>query len=193
MRFSSLKLLGTVGEPINPEAWNWYHDVVGKGNCPIVDTWWQTETGGHLLTPLPGATTTKPGSATNPFFRRAAGDPRSDDRGRADQYRGRRRAVHQRQLARSDAHCLRRSRPVRENLFLGLSKAIISPAMAADAMRMAITGSPAELMMSSTSRATAWAPPRSKARLWHIPKSPKPRWLATPMTSRVRASTAMSR
>ena len=65
---SSLKLLGTVGEPINPEAWIWYNDVVGKGNCPIVDTWWQTETGGHLLTPLPGATTTKPGSATNPFF-----------------------------------------------------------------------------------------------------------------------------
>ncbi|MCL4105492.1 UNVERIFIED_CONTAM: hypothetical protein GTU68_055623 [Idotea baltica] len=65
---SSLKLLGTVGEPINPEAWNWYNDIVGKGRCPIVDTWWQTETGGHLLTPLPGATTTKPGSATNPFF-----------------------------------------------------------------------------------------------------------------------------
>ncbi len=65
---SSLKLLGTVGEPINPEAWNWYNDVVGKGTCPIVDTWWQTETGGHLLTPLPGATTTKPGSATTPFF-----------------------------------------------------------------------------------------------------------------------------
>jgi len=65
---SSLKLLGTVGEPINPEAWNWYNDNVGKGECPIVDTWWQTETGGHLLTPLPGATTTKPGSATKPFF-----------------------------------------------------------------------------------------------------------------------------
>jgi len=65
---SSLKLLGTVGEPINPEAWNWYNDVVGKGICPIVDTWGQTETGGHLLTPLPGATKTKPGSATNPFF-----------------------------------------------------------------------------------------------------------------------------
>ncbi|MEH6835496.1 MULTISPECIES: acetate--CoA ligase [Falsihalocynthiibacter] len=65
---SSLKLLGTVGEPINPEAWNWYNDVVGKGKCPIVDTWWQTETGGHLLTPLPGATATKPGSATLPFF-----------------------------------------------------------------------------------------------------------------------------
>lgn len=65
---SSLKLLGTVGEPINPEAWIWYHKVVGQSNCPIVDTWWQTETGGHLLTPLPGATTTKPGSATTPFF-----------------------------------------------------------------------------------------------------------------------------
>jgi acetyl-CoA synthetase len=65
---SSLKVLGTVGEPINPEAWNWYNDVVGKGHCPIVDTWWQTETGGHLLTPLPGATATKPGSATVPFF-----------------------------------------------------------------------------------------------------------------------------
>ncbi len=65
---SDLKVLGTVGEPINPEAWNWYNEVVGKGNVPIVDTWWQTETGGHLLTPLPGATTTKPGSATTPFF-----------------------------------------------------------------------------------------------------------------------------
>jgi len=65
---STLKLLGTVGEPINPEAWNWYHTVVGRGNVPVVDTWWQTETGGHILTPLPGATTTKPGSATFPFF-----------------------------------------------------------------------------------------------------------------------------
>ncbi|MTJ04168.1 MAG: acetate--CoA ligase [Sediminimonas qiaohouensis] len=65
---SDIKVLGTVGEPINPEAWNWYNDVVGKGNVPIVDTWWQTETGGHMITPLPGATPTKPGSATVPFF-----------------------------------------------------------------------------------------------------------------------------
>ena len=65
---SSLRLLGSVGEPINPEAWMWYHEVVGDGRCPIVDTWWQTETGGILITPLPGATTTKPGSATKPFF-----------------------------------------------------------------------------------------------------------------------------
>ncbi len=65
---SDLRILGTVGEPINPEAWNWYNTVVGKGNCPIVDTWWQTETGGHLMTPLPGAHATKPGAAMKPFF-----------------------------------------------------------------------------------------------------------------------------
>ena len=64
----SLRLLGTVGEPINPEAWQWYYRVVGEQRCPIVDTWWQTETGGHMLTPLPGATDLKPGSATRPFF-----------------------------------------------------------------------------------------------------------------------------
>jgi acetyl-CoA synthetase len=64
----SLRLLGSVGEPINPEAWEWYHRVVGDGRCPIVDTWWQTETGGILITPLPGATKLKPGSATQPFF-----------------------------------------------------------------------------------------------------------------------------
>jgi len=65
---SSLRLLGTVGEPINPEAWEWYYNVVGDQRCPIVDTWWQTETGGHLITPLPGATALKPGSASQPFF-----------------------------------------------------------------------------------------------------------------------------
>ncbi|WP_260294793.1 acetate--CoA ligase [Sedimenticola hydrogenitrophicus] len=65
---SSLRLLGTVGEPINPEAWEWYYRVVGGERCPIVDTWWQTETGGHLITPLPGATDLKPGSASKPFF-----------------------------------------------------------------------------------------------------------------------------
>ena len=64
---SSLRLLGTVGEPINPEAWMWYHQHIGGERCPIVDTWWQTETGGHMITPLPGVTTTKPGSATFPL------------------------------------------------------------------------------------------------------------------------------
>lgn len=65
---ASIRLLGTVGEPINPEAWEWYHRVVGEGRCPIVDTWWQTETGAHMITPLPGATALKPGSACLPFF-----------------------------------------------------------------------------------------------------------------------------
>jgi acetyl-CoA synthetase len=64
----SLRLLGSVGEPINPEAWEWYYHVVGEERCPIVDTWWQTETGGILISPLPGATALKPGSATHPFF-----------------------------------------------------------------------------------------------------------------------------
>lgn len=64
----SLRVLGTVGEPINSEAWYWYRDIVGEGRCPVMDTWWQTETGGHLITPLPGAIGTKPGSATKPFF-----------------------------------------------------------------------------------------------------------------------------
>jgi len=64
---ASLRLLGSVGEPINPEAWRWYHDIVGDGRCPVVDTWWQTETGGILISPLPGATDLKPGSATLPL------------------------------------------------------------------------------------------------------------------------------
>src|SRR5205823_1489099 len=64
---SSLRLLGSVGEPINPEAWMWYQGQIGGGRCPVVDTWWQTETGQILITPLPGITTTKPGSATRPF------------------------------------------------------------------------------------------------------------------------------
>ncbi|MDB0031762.1 acetate--CoA ligase [Alphaproteobacteria bacterium] len=65
---SSLRILGTVGEPINPEAWSWYSNVVGKNKCPVVDTWWQTETGGHLISPIPGITKLKPGSATHPYF-----------------------------------------------------------------------------------------------------------------------------
>ncbi len=65
---ASPRLLGSVGEPINPEAWGWYYQTVDKERCPIVDTWWQTETGGVLISPLPGATALKPGSATRPFF-----------------------------------------------------------------------------------------------------------------------------
>jgi acetyl-CoA synthetase len=77
---SSLKVLGSVGEPINPEAWNWYNEVVGQGRCPIVDTWWQTETGGHLITPLPGATRSSPDRPRN---RSSACSPCSSTRHRA--------------------------------------------------------------------------------------------------------------
>ena len=75
---SSLRLLGTVGEPINPEAWIWYHEHVGGGRCPIVDTWWQTETGAIMISPLPGVTTTKPGSASRPLPGVAAVDRRRE-------------------------------------------------------------------------------------------------------------------
>ncbi len=67
-KLDTLRILGSVGEPINPEAWIWYYEKIGHSNCPIVDTWWQTETGGHLITPLPGVHTLKPGSASRPFF-----------------------------------------------------------------------------------------------------------------------------
>ena len=102
---STLRLLGTVGEPINPEAWIWYHEEIGKGRCPIVDTWWQTETGGIMITPLPGVTTTKPGSATHalPGHLRGAGRclRRADDEGR-------RSPDDHRAVARDAAHHLRR-------------------------------------------------------------------------------------
>ena len=84
----SLRLLGSVGEPINPEAWEWYHRVVGEDRCPIVDTWWQTETGGILITPLPGAIKLKPGSATLPFFGVDPRDRRCRGRGSGGRLRG---------------------------------------------------------------------------------------------------------
>jgi acetyl-CoA synthetase len=99
---SSLRVLGTVGEPINPEAWEWYYQVVGNGRCPIVDTWWQTETGGHMITPMPGAGRTREGHA---------------DRGRRPG-----RARHHRQLARPDAHRLRRPRALLPDLFQPVSR-----------------------------------------------------------------------
>ena len=138
---ASLRLLGTVGEPINPEAWEWYHRVVGDGRCPIVDTWWQTETGGILITPLPGATTLKPGSATRPFF----GIDPADRRRRGQGAGGRRpaatsaspipgRARCARSTATTSASSTPTSRPI---------PASTSPATAAAATRTATTGSPA--------------------------------------------------
>ena len=111
---SSLRILGTVGEPINPEAWMWYHETVGGGRCPIVDTWWQTETGGHLISPLPGATPTKPGSATLPLpghLRRHRRRDRPFGRPRQGRHPGDHAS-----LAVDAAHDLGRSRALQEDL-----------------------------------------------------------------------------
>ena len=137
----SLRILGTVGEPINPEAWLWYYDHVGEQRCPIVDTWWQTETGGILITPLPGATPLKPGSATRPFF---GVEPVIVD---GDGKRARRalaraisasRAPGPGRCARSSATTGVLSRPISRH-FPGS----ISPATAPGATRTGSTGSPA--------------------------------------------------
>ena len=103
----SLRLLGSVGEPINPEAWEWYHRVVGDGRCPVVDTWWQTETGGILISPLPGAIDQKPGSATLPFF--GVKPAIVDGEGKTLEGVARRQPRDHRQLAGPDAHGVRRS------------------------------------------------------------------------------------
>ena len=136
----SLRLLGTVGEPINPEAWEWYYHVVGEDRCPIVDTWWQTETGGILITPLPGAIAQKPGSATLPFF--GVIPQIVDAEGKslkapapaicASPIHGRARCA--RSMATTSVSCRPISRPI---------SATTSPATAAAATRTAITGSPA--------------------------------------------------
>ena len=114
---SSLRLLGTVGEPINPEAWMWYHEKVGGGRCPIVDTWWQTETGGHMITPLPGVTPTVPGSCTLPLPGIMAAIV--DETGTRRRERPGRHPGHQAALAGDDPHDLGRSRPVQEVLLPG--------------------------------------------------------------------------
>ena len=122
-RRDSLRILGSVGEPINPEVWRWYHDVVGDGRCAVVDTWWQTETGGILITPLPGATPCKPGSATLPFF-----GIRPGARGRAGARCSRATASSgdlclRRHLAGAGAHGLRRPPAVPRDLLLPVSRA----------------------------------------------------------------------
>ncbi len=190
-RRDSLRLLGTVGEPINPEAWRWYHDVVGDGRLPIVDTWWQTETGGVLMTPLPGATSMKPGSATRPL---PGIEPLLvDAEGPRDhRQRRQRQPLPARLVARPDAHRLGRSPAFHRHLFHDLSRASTSPATAAAGTRTATIGSPAGSTTSSMSRATASAPPRSKAHSSPTRSSPKPRWSAPRTTSRARASTPSS-
>ena len=120
---ASLRLLGSVGEPINPEAWEWYHRVVGDGRCPIVDTWWQTETGGILITPLARRDRAKARLGDAAVLRRAAGDRRPDRRGA--RRRLRRQSRHRRFLARPGAHRVRRPPSLREDLFRRLSRQVL--------------------------------------------------------------------
>jgi acetyl-CoA synthetase len=133
----SLKVLGSVGEPINPEAWDWYYNVVGDARCPIVDTWWQTETGGHMITPLPGAHALKPGSASFPMFgvQPAVVDP-------AIFWTARPKALWSFSTV-GPARCVpfMAITTASSRLTLPSTPASISPAMAADETRMAITGS----------------------------------------------------
>ncbi len=120
---ASLRLLGSVGEPINPEAWEWYHRVVGDGRCPVVDTWWQTETGGILISPLPGATKLKPGSATRPFF--GVVPEIVDPTGAVQEGACEGNLVIAEFLAGSGAHGVRRPRALREHLFRRLSRQVL--------------------------------------------------------------------
>ncbi len=133
-----------MGEPINPEAWLWYHRVVGDGRCPIVDTWWQTETGGHLITPLPGATDLKPGSATMPLPGIVPEIVDADGKVLEGAATG--NLVHRRQLAGPDAHASMATTSVSSTPISRPTAANISPATAAAATRTAITGSPAGWM-----------------------------------------------
>ena len=137
----SLRLLGTVGEPINPEAWLWYYDHVGEQRCPIVDTWWQTETGGILITPIPGATPLKPGSATRPFF---GVEPVIVD-GEGNRLEGavRGQSVPGALVAGHDAHRVRRPHSALSRPISRPSPGSISPATGRAATRTGSTGSPA--------------------------------------------------
>jgi acetyl-CoA synthetase len=187
-RRDSLRVLGSVGEPINPEIWRWYHDVVGDGRCAVVDTWWQTETGGILITPLPGVTPTKPGSATLPFF---GVKPLVLDTSDGKVLEGN---------GVSGALCLGTPWPgqartvwgdhhrFKETYFTQYPGYYFT-GTACGATRTGTTGSPAGSTTCSTSRATASGPRRSRARWSPTTRWRRPRWWAFPTRSRGRAST----
>ena len=182
----SLRILGSVGEPINPEAWEWYYHVVGDARCPIVDTWWQTETGGVMITPLPGCTRLKPGSATRPLFgiEPVIVDPEGNElEGEAE-----------------GALCIKRSWPGQMRTVFGDHERFIQtyfatfPGMymtgtARAATGTGTTGSPAGWTTSSTCPGTGWAPRRWRARWCCTRRWRRPRWSATRTTSRARGST----
>ena len=187
-----MRILGTVGEPINPEAWSWYDDVVGEGRCPIVDTWWQTETGGILITPLPGAIPTKPGSATLPFFgvQPVVLDPQTGA-----------------EVTETEAEGILASRdrwPGQTRTIFGDHARFVETYFCqykgyyftGDGCRRDedgyywITGRVDDVINVSGHRS---APPRSRARWSRTRRSPRPRSSATRTRSRARASTPTSR
>ena len=187
----SLRLLGTVGEPINPEAWEWYYHVVGEDRCPIVDTWWQTETGGILITPLPGATKLKPGSATRPFF--GVMPQIVDAEGKELQGAGSRQSVHRRCLAGPDAHGLWRPSALRRYLLQDLSRQLFHRRRLPPRRRRLLLDHRPRRRRDQRRR----PPPRhrrSGKRAGRASESARRRpWSAIRTTSRARASTPTSR
>jgi acetyl-CoA synthetase len=187
----SLKLLGTVGEPINPEAWIWYYKHVGKERCPIVDTWWQTETGGILISPLPAAVPQKPGSATLPMpgvfpeVVREDGSP-------ADVNEGGYLCINKPWPGILRARGVTPKTTVSRRSTSAGSLAVTSQATARASTRMAISGSWVASTTSSTFLATASAPPRSRARLCPTRLSPKLPLSGSRTRSRAKAFTRMS-
>ena len=188
---ASLQLLGTVGEPINPEAWEWYHRVVGDGRCPIVDTWWQTETGGILITPLPGAIPQKPGSATKPFF--GIQPQIVDAEGKVLEGADLRQSLHRQFLAGPDAHGIRRPPALHRHLLQGLSRQVLH--------RRRLPPRRGRLLLDHRPRRRRDQRRRPPARHRRggvgagraSNACRKPPWSAIRTTSRARASTPMSR
>ena len=184
---ASLRLLGTVGEPINPEAWEWYHRVVGDGRCPIVDTWWQTETGGILDHAAAGRDALKPGSATLPLLRRRPADRRRRRQGA--RRRGQRQPLHRRFLARPDAHGLWRPPALRRHLFPRLSgKVFHRRRLPPRRGRLLLDHRPRR--RRDQCRRPSPRHRRSRIRRWsRIRKCRRRPWSAIRTTSRARAST----
>ena len=187
----SLRLLGSVGEPINPEAWEWYHRVVGDGRCPIVDTWWQTETGGILITPLPGATRLEARLGDQAVLRLPAAARRC--RGQGAGRRGQRQSLHHRFVAGPDAHGLRRSPAFHRHLLQDLSGQVLH--------RRRLPPRRGRLLLDHRPRRRRdqrLRPPpghrRSRERAGRASRRcRRPRWSAIRTTSRARASMPTSR
>ncbi len=188
----SLRLMASVGEPIDANSWIWYYEKIGKSRVPLLDTWWQTETGGHMIAPLPGAIALKPGSAGRPFFGVQTKVLKDDGSEAAVGEDG--HLVITAPVARHDPRHLGRHRgqALQGSLLLDVQGRTSRPATAAPSTPTATTGSRAASTTCSTSPATASAPPTSRARWSATRPSPRPPSSATRTTSRAPASTPTS-